>query len=86
MVATVAVEGIFEALPHIKRTGAKYRWFDFDYEADVLYVSLERPQRATDTDILDGGVFLRLRDEKIVGITITNISKKFKGYDRSLEL
>ena len=53
-------------------------WFDFDKEADVLYVSLERPQRATDTDILEDGIFLRLRDKKVVGITITNISKKFR--------
>ncbi|MEA1869937.1 MAG: hypothetical protein U9N09_07325 [Euryarchaeota archaeon] len=65
MAATAAVKEIFEALPHIKRTGAKHPWFDFDYEADVLYVSLERSQRATDTDILDDGVFLRLRDKKI---------------------
>ncbi len=44
MAATAAVKEIFEALPHIKRTGAKHLWFDFDYEADVLYVSLERPK------------------------------------------
>ncbi|NIA10554.1 MAG: DUF2283 domain-containing protein [Nitrospiraceae bacterium] len=79
MAATTAVKEIFEAVPHIRKTGAKHLWFDFDYEADVLYVSLERPQRATDTDILKDGVFLRLRDEKIVGMTITNVSKKFKG-------
>jgi len=73
------VKELFEALPHIKKVGAKHLWFDFDEEADVLYISLDRPQRATDTDILEEGVFLRLRDKKIVGITITNISKKFKG-------
>ena len=54
-------------------------WFDFDEEADVLYVSLERPQRATDTDILEDGIFLRFRGKKVVGITITNVSKKFKS-------
>ena len=79
MAAIAAVKEIFEAVPHIMKTGAKHLWFDFDYEADVLYVSLERPQRATDTDILEDGVFLRLRDEKVVGMTITNVSKKFKG-------
>ena len=79
MATTAAVKEIFEALPHIKKVGAKHLWFDFDEEADVLYVSLERPQRATDTDILEDGVFLRLRGKNVVGITITNISKKFKG-------
>lgn len=77
--ATTAIKEIFEALPHIKKVGAKHLWFDFDEKADVLYISLERPQRATDTDILENGVFLQLRGKKLVGITITNISKKFKG-------
>ena len=72
------IKEIFEAVPHIKKTGAKHLWFDFDEEADVLYISLEKPQNATDTDILENGVFVRLRNKKIVGITITNISKKFK--------
>ncbi len=78
MEATAAVKEIFEALPYIKKVGSKHLWFDFDEEADVLYVSLERPQRATDTEVLEDGIFLRLRGKKIVGITITNISKKFK--------
>ena len=78
MATTAAVKEIFEALPHIKKVGAKHLWFDFDEEADVLYVSLERPQRATDTDILEDGTFLRFRGKKVVGITITNVSRKFK--------
>lgn len=78
MEATVAVKEIFEALPHIKKTGAKHLWFDFDKEVDVLYVSLERPQNATNTDILEDGIFLRHRGKKLVGITITNVSKRFK--------
>lgn len=74
---TTLVRYIFQAVPYIKKIGAKHIWFDFDEEADVLYISLERPQNATDTDILEDGVFLRLRDKKVVGITITNLSKKF---------
>ena len=77
MATAAAVTNIFQALPYIKKIGAKHIWFDFDDEADVLYISLERPQNATDTDILQDGVFLRLRGKKNVGITITNLSKKF---------
>ncbi|MBI4646748.1 MAG: DUF2283 domain-containing protein [Bacteroidia bacterium] len=77
--AASAVKEIFEVLPYIKKIGAKHLWFDFDKEADVMYVSLERPQRATDTNILEDGIFLRLRGKKIVGITVTNVSKKFMG-------
>ncbi|MFQ5706646.1 MAG: DUF2283 domain-containing protein [bacterium] len=78
MATAPVINEIFEALPHIKKVGAKHIWFDFDEEADALYISLERPQRATDTDILDDGTFLRLRGKKIVGLTITNVSKRFK--------
>ncbi|HGY54502.1 MAG TPA: DUF2283 domain-containing protein [Caldithrix abyssi] len=78
MAAKALINEIFSALPYIKKLGAKHIWFDFDDEADVLYVSLERPQKTTDTDILDDGTFIRLRGKKIVGITITNISQRFK--------
>lgn len=72
------VKEIFEIIPHLKKLGSKNVWFDLDEEADVLYVSLERPQRATDTDIMDDGTFLRLRGKKVVGLTITNFSKRFR--------
>ena len=78
MAAAPVVKEIFKALPYLKKVGTKQLWFDFDEEADVLYISLERPQSATDTDILEDGVFVRLRGKKVVGITITNLSRKFK--------
>ncbi len=75
--ATAEINEIFKSIPHLKKTGVKHLWFDFDKEADVLYINLERPQQATDTDVLEEGVFLRMKEDKVIGITITNISKKF---------
>jgi uncharacterized protein YuzE len=72
------IHEIYEALPYLKKIGAKHIWFDFDREVDVLYVSSERPQKATDADVLDDGALLRLRRKTVVGLTITNMSKKFK--------
>ena len=77
MATIAAVKEIFEVLPHIKKLGSRHIWFDFDSKADVLYVSLQRPQKATDTDIMDDGTLLRLRGKNVVGITITEVSKKF---------
>jgi len=34
-------------------------WVDYDKEADVLYVSFKRPQRATDSEMLENGIILR---------------------------
>ncbi|NUM66198.1 DUF2283 domain-containing protein [candidate division KSB1 bacterium] len=69
---------MLKASPHLRKVGAKNLWFDFDDEADVLYLSLERPQNATDTDLLEDGVLIRTRGRKVVGITITNFSRKFR--------
>jgi len=50
-------------------------WVDYDAEADVLYISFERPQYATDSRMLDNGVLLRYRGRKLVGVTIFEASK-----------
>ncbi len=72
--ATKEIDELLKALPHIKNTGEAHIWFDFDKEADVLYINLERPQQATDTDILEDGIYLRLNGDKVIGLTITNVS------------
>ena len=78
MATATLIKEIFKALPHLKKIGAANLWLDFDKEADVMYISLERPQNATDTDIIEDGVFVRLRGKKVVGVTITNFSHRFR--------
>ena len=51
-------------------------WIDYDKEADVLYLSFERPQKATDSEMLDNGVLLRYKGDKLVGMTILEASKR----------
>jgi len=52
---------------------ARQMWFDYDKEADVLYISFDKPQNADDS-IMDGNVIVHKRGEKIVGLTIVNAS------------
>ncbi|MBI4286886.1 MAG: DUF2283 domain-containing protein [Chloroflexi bacterium] len=49
---------------------------DYDPEGDVLYISFGGPQPADDSDITDEGVIVRLREGKIVGLSILNAGKK----------
>ena len=63
---------LLESLPHLLKLPSKQIWFDFDEEADVLYVSFERPQGATDTELTEDGVLLRYRGDQLVGATILN--------------
>ncbi len=54
-------------------------WIDYDKEADVAYISFEKPQRATDSELLDNGVIVRKRGKKIVGLTILHAGKLIYG-------
>ena len=43
---------VFEATPYLLRFTKDKLWIDYDKEADVLYLSFERPQKATDRECL----------------------------------
>ena len=60
-------ELVARALPLLLR----YRQFSWDYddEADVLYVTFERVE-ATDSDLTDDDVVLRYRGDEILGVTV----------------
>jgi uncharacterized protein YuzE len=71
-----AIDEIASAVPHLIRLPQGKAWIDYDEEADVLYVSLRRPQKATDTQFLaDKGILLRYRDKELVGVTVLDASK-----------
>ena len=67
---------ILESLPHLLRLPSKKVWLDFDEEADVLYVSFERPQGATDTELTEDDVLMRYRGDQLVGMTVLNARKR----------
>ncbi|MCX6089603.1 MAG: DUF2283 domain-containing protein [Candidatus Atribacteria bacterium] len=67
---------IYELSSHFVRTSETKMILDYDREADVLYISLKKPQKATDSEMLEDGVLLRYRDEELVGITILDVSKR----------
>lgn len=48
----------------------------YDPQGDVLYINFGKPQAADDSDITDEGVIVRLREGKIVGLTILNATKR----------
>ncbi len=48
--------------------------FDYDEAADVLYISFQKPQQATDTEIINDDFLVRKRKDIIVGVTILHAS------------
>jgi len=53
---------------------AKQMWIDFDKEADVLYISFEKPQHAEDSE-MEGNIIMHKRENKLVGLTILHASR-----------
>ena len=49
---------------------------DYDQEADVLYISFKRPQKATNTEMTDNGILFRYRKNELVGITVLEASTR----------
>lgn len=67
---------VFKATPHLLKFPVTKMWIDYDREADVLYISFDRPQKATDSEMLGNGILRRYRGKKLVGITILEASKR----------
>ncbi|OHC18168.1 MAG: hypothetical protein A3K25_08870 [Planctomycetes bacterium RIFOXYB12_FULL_42_10] len=78
--ATIEIEKtlkeVNELVSHFIKMPETKMWIDYDKEADVLYISFKRPQRATDSEMLENGIILRYKGEELVGITVLNASKR----------
>jgi len=72
-----AIRGALALAQQISRFPAAKMWLDYDVEADVLYISLKRPQKANETVELDKeGILLRYRGQELVGITVLDASQR----------
>jgi uncharacterized protein YuzE len=67
---------VFQAVPFLIDFPTPRYWVDYDGEADVLYISFQRPQKATDSKMTDDGILLRYRGKKLVGITVLDASTR----------
>ncbi|MFN3335641.1 MAG: DUF2283 domain-containing protein [Caldilinea sp.] len=64
------------AAPQLLELAKTRFWVDYDREADVLYISFQRPQKATNSVMTDDGVVLRYRAAELVGITVLDASTR----------
>ncbi len=67
---------VLTAIPHLMKLKAKHIWMDYDEEADVLYVNFDRPQAATDSELLEDDIVVRYRDEEVIGLTILHTKSR----------
>lgn len=65
---------ILESAASFLKLGVKKLWLDCDEEADVLYVSFRRPQKAADSR-MEGDLIYHHREGELVGVTILHASE-----------
>jgi len=58
---------IIQALPYLVRFPSRHFLVDYDVEANTLYVSLDHPQEAKDSEVTEDGILLRYREDRLVG-------------------
>lgn len=67
------IKEVEKVVPSVMKI-AKQMWIDYDKEADVLYISFEKPQHADDS-VMENDVIIHRRKNKIVGLTILHASE-----------
>ena len=70
------IERYLELSSKITRLHVKNVWADYDKEADVLYLSFRKPQRAKKTVEMGDDVLIRSDGDEVVGITVLNAGSR----------
>ena len=78
MAKTISIEKISSIVPSILSMPSKMMWIDYDEDADVLYINFEKPQKATDSEMIDD-IITHCRKGKVVGITVLHASDYLKS-------
>ena len=78
MAKTIKIQEISKIVPHILSMPSKVMWIDYDEEANVLYINFEKPQKATDSRMVND-MIIHYRKDDIVGVTVLNASNYLKA-------
>jgi len=63
-----------EVVPHLLKMPSKRIWIDYDEDADVLYISFQKPQHADESE-MDENIIYHYQGEDLVGITVIGAKK-----------
>jgi uncharacterized protein YuzE len=67
---------LFRAMTNFIKLPTTKMWLDYDAEADVLYLHFEEKPASTHSEMLDEGIILDYRDNRLVGLTILEASSR----------
>jgi uncharacterized protein YuzE len=70
------LQEIVNMIPALKNSPGSYMWLSYDQDADVLYVNFKKPSHATDSELTDDDIVIRMEGDEIVGLTILHASHR----------
>jgi len=74
--ALADIQQYLNLVPAVRESPRRSVWLSYDAEADVLYISFEKPSRATDSELTEDDVILRYDGEELVGLTVLRASQR----------
>jgi uncharacterized protein YuzE len=69
---------ILSLIPPALNLKSRQLWLDYDEGADVLYISLRKPQQATDSE-MEGHCINHYDGQELVGVTVLNARASAEG-------
>ena len=78
MAKTVNVQKISEIVLGLLSMPSKVMWIDYDEEADVFYINFEKPQKATESKMIND-MIIHYRKDDVVGVTVLHASDYLKA-------
>jgi uncharacterized protein YuzE len=74
--ASIDVKEIINLTPKLLNIPFKRVWYNYDEDADVMYLNFKKPSRADDSELTDDDIIIRYEKGEVVGITILHASKR----------
>jgi uncharacterized protein YuzE len=68
--AAIDVKEILSLTPRLLNMPYKRIWYNYDEEADVLYLNFKKPSRADDSELTDDDIIIRYEKGEVVGLTV----------------
>jgi uncharacterized protein YuzE len=65
---------LLQAASSLVKLPKRHMWLDYDAEADVLYLHFTEKPCSTHSEMRDDGIILDYRGNRLVGLTILDVS------------
>jgi len=71
-----SIKSLLKVVSQLVKIPKPRMWFDYDSEADVLYIHFEEKPNSNHSEMREDGIVLDYKDDHLVGLTILEASQR----------